>query len=479
LSVLIFFGGAVALFILTVDYETAFTPYVASGNATAFESSLYDEIVSLPAALVVLVGWHAVCLPLALLWYCLYTARVKEYEPEPLPACVPSIEPQRGVIFQNARTEEAVCALPGITGCVVELIRQGNGQWIIAFVTVDPTKTDCYGQNDVESKEAGWLSSLSLSGGSLPACAIPNHFVWVDSLPSLGRDRTSLKKLGNDFCRELPSRYERHHNADKLHLLLESCAERWPNKLAIKGGNGREEVSFSELDQQVRRLHKVLMQTGVEPGDSVATFVEKKDWRCVCTQLAISKCGACFVCFDPMSAPVKQMLHIIKDSSAGTALLTPTPPHCSALLTPNPAAVCLLIDRGADVAWLDVDIPIVDVEAITGSKPTSPKPRPGPGRELPADASYLTYTSGSTGLPKGVLSVHHSCCNYIQSMAAYMQLDNRFDICSVASSQAWDTSIHETYTALASGCGAMMLNHDEVSHNGGGGTLALLPVRIW
>ena len=46
-------------------------------------------------------------------------------------------------------------------------------------------------------------------------------------------------------------------------------------------------------------------------------------------------------------------------------------------------------------------------------------------------------------------------------MAGYMQL-SPFDVCSVASSQAWDTSVHETYTALASGCTAVMLDHDQV-----------------
>ena len=81
---------------------------------------------------------------------------------------------------------------------------------------------------------------------------------------------------------------------------------------------------------------------------------------------------------------------------------------------------------------------------------------------LGIDAAYITYTSGSTGLPKGVVSVQKSCTAYIQSMAHYMHLTPGLDCCSVASSQAWDTSVHETYTALASGCPAVMLSHDEV-----------------
>ena len=114
--VLVVLGGFTALFVLTVDYETGFTPYVRPENSTAYESSLYDEIVELPSALVVLVGWHAVCLPFVFLWWCLHLSRVGEYVPDPLPTCVPTIEPQRGVIFQNKRTEEAVLGLPGVTG---------------------------------------------------------------------------------------------------------------------------------------------------------------------------------------------------------------------------------------------------------------------------------------------------------------------------------------------------------------------------
>jgi len=86
-------------------------------------------------------------------------------------------------------------------------------------------------------------------------------------------------------------------------------------------------------------------------------------------------------------------------------------------------------------------------------------------------------------MPKGVLSQHKACTGYIQSVAAYYQLDPTFDVMSAASSQAWDTSVHEMYLtltltltltqawdtsvhemyiALASGVTSLMLDHDEV-----------------
>jgi len=169
-----------------------------------------------------------------------------------------------------------------------------------------------------------------------------------------------------------------------------------------------------------------------------------------------------------MTSPVKQMLHILNDVSVNV----------------------LIHDNWADLSWCDVPN-MIKIDVNTRPKGSvvaqSNVERLGKTVKLAAGGAYITYTSGplpfffllllvalayrdifyrpfigSTGLPKGVLSLQKSCCGYIQSMASYMQLDPGFDVSSAASSQAWDTSIHEMYCCLASGCTLVMLNHDEV-----------------
>jgi len=147
--------------------------------------------------------------------------------------------------------------------------------------------------------------------------------------------------------RDLPSTYERYPVAT-LHGIFSLVAAKYPNREAVRGASGRESRTFRELQEEVYRLKTVLTQKGIRAGDVVATFVVKQDWRCVCTQLAISSCGACFVCFDPLATPVKQMIHCLNDTQA----------------------VALIHESSSDITWL-AGRKILTVEVTANPTPKS------------------------------------------------------------------------------------------------------------
>jgi non-ribosomal peptide synthetase component F len=74
----------------------------------------------------------------------------------------------------------------------------------------------------------------------------------------------------------------------------------------------------------------------------------------------------------------------------------------------------------------------------------------------------IFYTSGTTGMPKGVECPHAGYVNLALSYADYFDLLPGMDATSLTSSLGYDGSISEMYSAWVSGCAVVMLTKEQV-----------------
>ena len=225
---------------------------------------------------------------------------------------------------------------------------------------------------------------------------------------------------------------------------LEASAAQFPDRTAVVDPDGTG-ISYGELDARAGRLAAFLGSRGVGPGDRVALILPKSV-NTVTAIFGILKARAAYVPID-WTAPADRIRTILADSRARAVLIDP---RIVAVIEGDGPALENLVLVGDAVAnvpgatsWreaLDHDLPAISAT----------------GRDR-GDLAYILYTSGSTGIPKGVMVSHGNALSFVDwcSSVFHPSGEDRF------SSHApfhFDLSVLDLYVSLKHGASLHLID---------------------
>ncbi|HKE77122.1 MAG TPA: long-chain-fatty-acid--CoA ligase [Acidimicrobiales bacterium] len=153
---------------------------------------------------------------------------------------------------------------------------------------------------------------------------------------------------------------------------------------------GDRTVTFGELDRRSSRAAQALREAGVGAGDRVA-FIDKNGVEWFDVTFGLAKLGAVNVSVNWRLAP-PEMATIIDDAEAEVVIVGPEFVGHVEKIEDDLTRVHTIVAIGGHERWADYD-------AWVGSRPDE-DPGATSGGE---DVAFQLYTSGTTGLPKGVM----------------------------------------------------------------------------
>jgi len=231
-----------------------------------------------------------------------------------------------------------------------------------------------------------------------------------------------------------------------LHDFIFDAAAHSPGAEALV--HGAQRLDYEALARATVRAGQVLLAHGVERGERVAVYLEKR-FENVAAMFGASLAGAVFVPVNPL-LKAEQVLHILADCNV--RLLLTSPERFAALaplLDRCPDLRTIALTAGAPVLASSVPVVAWDDEPVATALPQ---------RAIDADVAAILYTSGSTGKPKGVVLSHRNMVAGAISVSSYLEISPADRILCVLP-LSFDYGLSQLTCAFYRGATAVLINH--------------------
>ena len=219
---------------------------------------------------------------------------------------------------------------------------------------------------------------------------------------------------------------------------VQPLRRRFPDLPALQIPHTGETLTFAELDARAESVAAALVPYVTAPDQVVAVAMSQDNWHIVAARtFGILKAGG-GVMFLDTTLPDALIAHMLNDARPVV------------ILTRGP-------ERFRDLPTLDL---LTLPERLPKRAPRRPRPAwlDDPTLRLAA----IFYTSGTTGMPKGVECHHAGYVNLALSYADYFDLMPGMDATTLTSSLGYDGSMTEMYSAWVSGCAVVMLTKEQI-----------------
>lgn len=238
-----------------------------------------------------------------------------------------------------------------------------------------------------------------------------------------------------------------------FHEFLARGAKRWPQATALVAKD--QSISFAALWEAVGANAAGLLELGIARGDRIGVWLDKRI-ETVTAFFGASLAGAVFVPINPVLKP-PQVYHILIDCNVRVLVTTherllslePTLARCRDL------RCVVLVEVGADVVPSTGATTTVSWAALQQARARSSRRCPG---VIDIDMAAILYTSGSTGLPKGVVLSHRNLVVGGQSVSQYLENGPHDRILS-ALPFSFDAGLSQITTAFCSGARLVLLSY--------------------
>ncbi|MGP3507351.1 acyl-CoA ligase (AMP-forming), exosortase A system-associated [Paracidovorax citrulli] len=234
--------------------------------------------------------------------------------------------------------------------------------------------------------------------------------------------------------------------------LICHSADRAPGAQALVDGDHR--LDYATLRDHVLSIAAGLAAGGLQRGDRVAVFLDKRV-ETVEAFFAIAAAGGVFVPVNPLLKP-EQVVHILQDSGARSLVTSATRLGLLAAQAPRLPALAETFLIDAPDARLPV-LGFAETRVWQALLDFAPLDR-GQIDTIDSDLAAILYTSGSTGLPKGVMLTHHNLLEGAWSVATYLG-NHGEDRILCALPLSFDAGFSQLTTAFHAGAAAVLVNY--------------------